>query len=493
MNSLFLFALPLAAATTCFFVRSSTFQLWLARSTALTMVVVSAGLVFSASTKSATSTAVHFGGWAPPLGVAFQIDRLSALFCLLLSIVLFSTLSVLPRVSPGKETSEEGDRLRRILPYTLFLGAALAGAFSTTDLFNLFVLFELVLISSYLLLQGSGPKARREAAPYIVTNVVASLLFFIGAGMLYTIGGSLSIPHLAADPGWTSSPWANAGVGLLAIAFATKAGLVPLMFWLPRTYRHLFGPIGALFAGMMTKLGVYALLRITPLMAETNIPEVLLWAGAISAILGVLAAQAQVRFRDLLCFHIVSQVGFMVVGIGMATVAGLAGAIFYVAHHVLVKTALFLIADMSDPDHPSPIAAEASGQSGRRSRWLPLAFLIAGLSLAGLPPLSGFVGKVAVFQALIATERYAVIAILVVASLFTLVSVLKLWRAGFRRPAGSRNRTDRQPAHTVPFGVAVLIVVSLVLTLAGGPSYRYAEAAAEEILSTGTPSTEVQP
>ena len=470
MSSLVLtvFLGPLLAAAVAWLLPGEKSRRGLAIGTALAMTLASFGLLVEAA--SGAVTVLSFGGWNPPLGISFQADRLAALFLCLLSLVLLATFLSLPAAG------------RRVVGGALFLAAALAGAFLTADLFNLFVMFELVLVSSYLLLQASADKARRASAPYVVMNVLASLLFFVGVGMLYALGGSLDLAQLTVSLAEVRSPWKAVGVGLLALAFATKAGIVPLMFWLPRTYPHLAGPLAALFAGLMTKLGVYALLRTAPLMAATPLPEALLWAGALSSLLAVLAAQAQTRFRRLLSFHVVSQVGFILVGVGLASIAGIAGAVLYLAHHVLVKTALFLTVDA--------LGAEPRGRPGGSREQAPSpalrgAFLLAGLSLAGLPPLSGFLGKVAVLTPLVGASRPVVTAILLAASIFTLASVLKIWTTGFSPPSDGPIPIPAGRRHP-PLGAGLLVAASLILAVAAGPAFDFARATAEQLLEPVT-------
>jgi len=476
-----LFAGPLLAAALSLSLRAVAARLWVARLTALGMIGASLALVVGAANDRAAM--LSFGGWMPPFGIGFRVDRLSALFVLLLSLVLFATVSTLAS-RHELSSRRNGEKVRQIVPASLFLSSALTGAFFTSDIFNLFVMFELVLVSSYLLLQASGRAARRASAPYVTMNVLASLLFFSGIGVLYALGGSLSLPHLATALAEIDTPWKTTGVGLLTLAFATKAGMVPLMFWLPQTYPRLLGPVAALFAGMMTKLGVYALLRIVPLMAGTPLGEMLVWGGAASALLAVLAAQAQTRLRDLLSFHVVSQVGFMIVGIGLATLAGITGAVLYVGHHVLVKTALFLIVDEVEPE-PGSLQVETDGHGGRGGAPTPFlvaAFLLSGLSLAGMPPLSGFLGKLAIFQPLVGSPRPVIVALLLAASFFTLTSVLKIWRSGFVESNSKASPTSRKQG--LPLGVGILVAASLVFVFAAGPIYDYAHEAAARLLAS---------
>ena len=212
---------------------------------------------------------------------------------------------------PGAHGEET---VRRAHPLLFMLSLGLFGAFLTADLFDLFVMFELVLVASYLLLQVPGTQRSLVAAiPAVVVNIVASAMFLAGLGLLYGIGGSLSLAHLPDALAEAPAALRRVALAMLVAAFATKAALVPVCFWMPATYPTLSAPLAALFAGIMTKLGVYALLRIQPLLAlDPVLSELLVWAGALSALLGVLAALAQYEIRRLLSFHSVSQVGFVV-------------------------------------------------------------------------------------------------------------------------------------------------------------------------------------
>ncbi len=314
----------------------------------------------------------------------------------------------------------------------------------TGDLFNLFVMFELVLVSSYLLLQVPGTeRSLVSALPLVVINMIASALFIAGLGLLYGIGGSLNLTDLVERIGGAPHELRLAALGMLVAAFATKAAVVPLCFWMPATYPTLTGPVAALFAGIMTKLGLYALLRISPLLAlEPVLLTVLVWLGGFSALLGVFAALSQYELRRLLSFHSVSQVGYMVLALGLHTVLGVASAIFFALHHSLVKSALYLVADELERSNAS---RDLRQMDFRRPGGVVLAtvFGVAAFALAGVPPLSGFFGKLAVFRATFDSGEWIGLASLIVASVFTLVSMFRppdLWdsamRPSHRRGAG---------------------------------------------------------
>jgi multicomponent Na+:H+ antiporter subunit D len=274
------------------------FALWLARpsaraSRAASLLVASGILLLALHVLVATSDGaivVHvFGDWRPPYGVAFAADRLSALFVALHAVLLLVTLATLRPAAHGESV------VRRSHPLLLVLSMGLFGGFLTSDLFNLFVMFELVLATSYLLIQVPGtPRSLAAILPTLVVNLVASTLFLAGLALLYGMGGSVNVADLTRELGEAPQVLRRVALVMLIAAFATKAALVPLCFWMPATYPTLSAPLSALFAGIMTKLGVYALLRILPLVAlDPLLSQLLVWAGGLSALLGVLAALSQ--------------------------------------------------------------------------------------------------------------------------------------------------------------------------------------------------------
>ena len=415
---------------------------------------------------------VHgFGGWAPPFGIVFVADRLAALFVLLLAVLMLFTVWTLRPRSHGERT------VARALPILFLLAFGLTGAFLTGDLFNLFVMFEVVLLASYLLLQvPGGERSLRAAFPNIAINLVASILFFIGVGLVYGATGTVNLADLAGRIGEAPAGLRTAAVAMLVVAFGIKAGLAPFLYWLPATYPALSGPVAALFAGMMTKLGVYALARTLPLlMRDTPLPSVLVWAGAVSALVAVVAALSEYELRRLLGFHITSQVGYMVLGLGLMTRAAIAGAVFYLVHHVLVKAALFFVADeLERRNHTRDLRSMSGGAAGAA---VATGFVIAGFSLAGLPPFSGFFAKLGLLQGAFESSEWVVLAVLVVASFYTLASMLKVWRFAFAAPAADGAAGRRAPAPLLG-----LVAVSAALALAAGPVFSYAEATAAQLL-----------
>ena len=460
--------------------------LWLARPSArasrgASLLVGAAILLLALELVAATSggaVIVHaFGGWRPPFGIAFAADRLSALFVALHAVLLLVTLWALRPSAHGEEV------VRRSHPLLFLLSLGLFGSFLTADLFDLFVLFELVLVSSYLLLQVPGTRRSLAAAlPTVVVNLIASALFLGGLGLLYGLGGSVNVADLARELPAAPQALRRVALAMLIVAFATKAALVPLCFWMPATYPTLSAPLSALFAGIMTKLGVYGLLRILPLVAlDPLLSELLVWAGGLSALLGVLAALSQYEIRRLLSFHSVSQVGFMVFALGIGTPAGVAAAVFFALHHSLVKSALYLVADELERRNASRDLRQMDFRLASDTT-LTACFGVAAFSLAGMPPFSGFFGKLGVFRAALESGAWAGLALLVFASIFTLASMLKIWRFAFQRTPGAGDAREQARSRAGAGPLLAILVLILVVGIAAGPLLEYTTDAAVALL-----------
>ena len=432
---------------------------------------------------------VHtFGNWPPPFGIAFAVDRLSAIFLVLHAVLLLATIVALRPEAHGEEVVGRVQSLLMLATFGLF------GAFMTGDLFNLFVMFEVVLVSSYLLLQVPGTeRSLVSAVPLVVINICASTLFLGGLAVLYAIVGSLNVVDVIERIGDAPHGLRLAALGMLMVAFSIKAAVVPLCFWMPATYPTLAAPVAALFSGIMSKLGVYALLRISPLLAhEPVLLKTLVWLGALSALLGVLAAWSQYELRRLLSFSSVSQVGYVVLALGLHTTFGIAAAILYAVHHSLVKSTLYLVADELERSSGS---RDLRQMDFRRpgSVLLAVVFGVAAFALAGVPPLSGFFGKLAVFRASLESGEWIGLALLVIASVFTLACMLKIWLFAFQRrpddtrpvetpPVQVKTEPGRAQASYYPAATLVMVALIVAFSLGVGPMMRYGLAAAEQML-----------
>ncbi len=425
---------------------------------------------------------VDVGGWPVPVGITLVADLFSALM-LAVSTVMLLIVLVYAIGSPRAD-----DHARFFHPVYLVLAAGVTLSFVTGDLFNLFVAFEMTLMASYVLLTLGGRRDQvRSGMTYVVINLVASLFFITALALVYAATGTVNMADLAGKLG-TVPGELRAGLGLLLlVVFGIKAAIFPLFFWLPDSYPTAPSPVTAIFAGLLTKVGVYAIVRTQTLLFPTSdhLPSGLLLAIAgLTMVVGVLGAIAQEDVKRILSFHIVSQIGYMIMGVGLFTVSGIAGAIFFIGHQIVVKTALFLVAGVVEAS-TGTAALRRLGGLAHKVPWLAALFLVAALALAGVPPLSGFVGKLALVEAGLELDMYLIVGISLAVSVLTLFSMVKIWNGVFwgipelgPAPAvhagSSRLRT---PVLMVGATVAA-VVVALAIAVAAGPIYDIAQQAA---------------
>ena len=296
-------------------------------------------LIVLAGVDDGGSVVVNVGGWAAPIGIALVADRFAAL---MLSVSAAALLGVLV-FAVGQRDNDQAFSAFHSVYQTLAAGVVLA--FLTGDLFTLFVAFEIMLTASYVLItHRADPKQIRATMTYVVVGLVASGLFLVSIGLLYAATGTVNLADLSlrlAD----IDPSVRTAVGwLLFMVFGIKAAIFPLFFWLPDSYPTAVAPVTAIFAGLLTKVGVYAIIRTQTLLFPPDEPStpILLIAG-LTMVIGVLGAIAQGDIKRILSFHIISQIGYMIMGLGFFTVAGLAAAIVFIVHQVVVKTVMFLV------------------------------------------------------------------------------------------------------------------------------------------------------
>lgn len=435
------------------------------------------------------TAAAQLGGWGAPVGIAFVADRLSAG---LLVTAVATVLAVL--VYALGQVREEQEQLA-FHPVYLVLVAGVSGSFLTADLFNLFVMFEVMLSASYVLLTIGGSSGQvRAGMTYIVISLVASTAFVVAVGLVYAATGTVSMADLVTRLDAVDPALRDGLLLLLLGVFGVKAAIFPLFFWLPDSYPIAPAPVTALFAGLLTKVGVYAMIRTQTLLGAHEGPSTLLLAIAGATMLvGVLGAIAQNDVKRILSFHIVSQIGYMVMGLGLFTVAGLAGAVFYVANQIVVKTSLLLVSGVIERQTGTAALSRLSGLV-RRAPLLAGFFALAALSLAGIPPFGGFVAKLSLVQAGLAEQRYLVVAVSLLVSLCTLFSMTKIWAGVFWGPLEEtprdrvRDRGARAAGDSLgtpramTLGTGALVALGLAVGAFAGPLYGYSEAAARELL-----------
>ncbi len=422
-----------------------------------------------------------FGGWPAPYGIVFAVDMLGALMVMVTMVVSTATLVF--------ACFSLDERRERTYFHTLFqvLLVGVNGSFLTGDLFNLFVWFEVLLISSYALMAlGSEGYQLQETFKYVVLNALSSALFLVGIGIIYSLTGTLNMADLARKMPLVQEPaLTGAAAVIFLVVFGLKGGLFPLYVWLPRAYYAPPTVISGLFGGLLTKVGVYALFRMVALVfagtAAFTLPVLGVVAGC-TMFFGVLGALSQWDFKRILSYHIVSQIGYMIMGLAIFTPIALTGAIFYIVHHILVKTALFLIAGSVEKLRGTT-ALRHLGSVIESAPVLAALFLVAALSLAGVPPFSGFVAKLMLIQGGLEASAYSIVAVSVLVSFLTLYSMIKIFRYGFW---SERHSDDRETPGGMPrvAAVAVLVGAGVVLGLAGTLAMPYATLAAEQLLDT---------
>jgi multicomponent Na+:H+ antiporter subunit D len=416
------------------------------------VVVVSVVLLLRADAHGASAVAV--GGWTPPLGIVLVVDRLSALMLVVASTVALGVLVF--AVGQGSADGDEETPLSIFHPTFLVLVAGVSNAFLAGDLFNLYVGFEILLMASYVLLTLGGTAPRiRAGITYIVVSLTSSLIFLAAIGLVYASTGTVNMAQLAVRLRELPPGTQLLLQSMLLVAFCIKAAVFPLSAWLPDSYPTAPAPVTAVFAGLLTKVGVYAIIRTqTLLFPDGALDDLLMWAALATMVIGALGAVAQTDIRRILSFTLVSHIGYMVFGIALGSTAGLAGAIFYVAHHIAIQTTLFLVAGLVERQGGST-AVDRLGGLARRSPLLAVLFFVPAMNLAGIPPLSGFIGKLGLLQAGVAdggTVAYVLVAGGVVTSLLTLVAMSRVWTRAFWRPPTQEPAADTADAAAAAAG-----------------------------------------
>ena len=369
----------------------------------------------------------QMGGWQAPYGITLVADLLAGIMVLFVGISGFTV--ILYSVVSG----HQNELSSAFHPLIHFLLMGVSGAFLTGDIFNLYVCFEIMLIASFALLTLEARTEQTEGAvKYVVLNLLSSAIFLSGLGLLYAKTGTLNMADISlisqqAIINNDAGPLRLAGL-LFMVSFAVKAGMFPFFFWLPASYHTPSIAVSALFAGLLTKVGVYALIRLHTLIMPGDVlgHELLLVLGVATMLIGVLGAASQMHIRRILSFHIISQIGYMVVGIAIETPLALASAIFFIGHNIIVKSNLFLVGGIAS-DLMGSENLHKTGGMWRAWPQLGIIYLISAFSLAGIPPLSGFVAKFSMLWAIVEARLWWVMAAVIFTGLFTLFSMVKIW------------------------------------------------------------------
>jgi len=416
------------------------------------VLTVSVALLLLADGDGAASVSV--GGWPVPLGIVLVVDRLSALMLVVAATVALGVLVF--AVGQGAADGDDETPISIFHPTFLVLIAGVANAFLAGDLFNLYVGFEILLTASYVLLTlgGSAPRIR-AGITYIVVSLLSSLLFLAAIGLIYAATGTVNMAQLAGRLADLPDGTQLLLQSMLLIAFCIKAAVFPLSAWLPDSYPTAPAPVTAVFAGLLTKVGVYAVIRTQTLLFPGGaLDQVLMWAALATMLVGILGAVAQTDIRRILSFTLVSHIGYMVFGIALASSAGLAGAIFYVVHHIAIQTTLFLVAGLVERQGGST-GVNRLGGLATASPLLAILYFVPAMNLAGIPPFSGFIGKLGLLEAGVADGGWLPLVLVAggaVTSLLTLLAISRVWSRAFWRPPAQSPAEDTYEAAAADAG-----------------------------------------
>lgn len=438
---------------------------------------------------------LQIGGWDAPLGITLVADRLSTMMLFVSSIILFAVMWF--AIAQGIRDDTKDEPVAVFLPSYMLLTMGVNLSFLAGDLFNLYVGFEIFLVASYVLMTlGASPSRVRAGVGYVMVSMASSMVFLFGIAVTYAAVGTVNLAQIGQRmediPGGTQA----AIFGVLLVAFGIKAAVFPLDSWLPDAYPTAPSLVTAVFAGLLTKVGVYAIIRMrTTVFTDGSLDSLLMLVALATMLIGILGAMAQNDIKRLLSFTLVSHIGFMIFGIGLGSSQGLSGAIFYMVHHILVQTALFLVVGLIER-HAGTSSLRRLGSLMYTAPIIAVLYIIPALNLGGIPPFSGFMGKVMLFHAGAEANTWmswVLIGGAVVTSLLTLYVMVMVWSKGFlrdrkdapegnmaiARPAPLADITqevefsERESVGRTPFGMiaatAMLVLASTAISVVAGP------------------------
>ena len=475
---------PLAGAICCMLSKRSLLLQKIFAIVFSTLVLIAA-LLLMRHTSDGTIAVMHVGSWPAPFGISLVVDMLSNIM-LLLTGMLALGLSVYAVFD-----LDDGRMSHGFFPLMLILLMGVNGAFVTGDLFNLYVWFEVLLTASFILLALGGERPQLEGSvKYVTLNLLSSALFLAGIGILYGMAGTLNMAQLAivVQEGGHGGLVTMTAV-MFMMAFGIKAGMFPLYFWLPASYPTPPVAVTALFSGLLTKVGAYSLIRVFTLIFSTDpefLHDLILFGAALTMVSGVLAAASQFEMRRILAVHIVSQIGYIVMGLGLFTRLALTGTVVYLIHIIIVKTNLFLLAG-AVKRLKGTCSLHKLGSLYRDRPGLSILFIISAMSLAGVPPLSGFFAKLTLIIAGIQQEAWIVTATALGVSLLTLYSMTKIWSYAFWKKA-PEELPDLDPLvgwrRLVFMSPMILFTgITVLLGFFAGAVFEYADLAAGQLMN----------
>ena len=418
-----------------------------------------------------------------------------------------------------RDSGNENDPVEVFLPVYMLLSMGVNLSFLAGDLFNLYVGFEIFLVASYILLtMGASPQRVRAGISYVMVSMASSMVFLFALGLVYASVGTVNMAQAGIRFEEIPDGTRTAIFATLLVAFGIKAAVFPLDAWLPDSYPTAASLVTAVFAGLLTKVGVYSIIRVKmTVFPDGSLNTLLMWVALATMVIGIMGALAQNDIKRLLSFTLVSHIGYMIFGIALGTPQGLSGAIFYAVHHILVQTSLFLVVSLIERQMGSS-QLRRLGSLLYTAPVIALLYMIPALNLGGIPPFSGFIGKVLLIQA--GAEEgswlsWVLIIGAVVTSLLTLYAMMIVWSKAFLRdrkdapegdvvavrvsPLGDISDTvsleESQDAGRVPAGMlastATLVAASVAITFLAGPIAAITGRAADSSFDTNLYRTAV--
>jgi len=449
-----------------------------------TVLMLAAAIVLLVLADDGSYRAYAFGNWQPPFGIVLVLDRLAALMLVMTAVLaLFCHIYSIG----GADGSN-----RQFHTLFLFQLLGLNIAFLTGDLFNLFVAFEVLLIASYgLLMHGGGTTRTVPGLHYVVLNLVGSAIFLISVGMIYSVTGTLNMADLAVKIPEVSDEnlhIVKAGGMMLLVVFGLKAAILPLCFWLPRAYATATAPVAALFA-VMTKVGIYAILRVYSLVFGDQAGELaglgmdwLFPLALITLAMGVIGALGSESLKTLVAWQVIISVGTLLAAMSLGTVAGTSAALFYLLNTTWVVGGLFLVADLISRQRGSAADRIVTAPRMRNRTFLSVLFMIGAVAAAGLPPLSGFFSKLLILQAATPGPEMAWLwSVILIGGFFSLIAYSRAGSIVFWRNVDGHIEDPGKLSGSVSVSAGALVALSLVIVALAGPISRYTDATAAQL------------
>ncbi|AIF43358.1 Na+/H+ antiporter subunit D [Virgibacillus sp. SK37] len=471
--------LPLVSAITLIFFNSKVnISRKLTQLFSVISLLVSCYIVWKVFTDG--TIILETGAWVAPYGIILVMDSLASL--LILTTNLVATVCAFYAPHAGLEKKES----YYFYPFFFFLITGVSGAFITGDLFNLFVFFEVLLMASYgLIVLGGGKVQLRESLKYLLINLFSSMLFVTAIAFLYAVVGTVNMAQIGQRVQEVEQQGILTTIGiLLFFVFATKAALFPLYYWLPKSYIVPNPVISALFGALLTKVGIYSILRVFSLIFVYKLElthELFIWVAGLSMVFGIIGALSTNNIKLIIAYNIIPAIGFILLGIGTFTIDGISGSIYYLIHDMIIKSVLFLLVGA---------IVYVAGTSDLRKMgglihyypvlgWL---LFISAFVLAGIPPFSGFIGKLLLLKGAFATGHIAIVIIGLLTSLLILYSIMKIFIYGFWGDKEMLGKLEKKSTKGLVAPIAFLLTFSILLGVGAEFVYPHIDSIAAYIL-----------